>query len=251
MWLAPNALWTLIVQSDGISKTVLLLLLGMSVLCWMFFLTKSVIVGYKQKQINSALRKIDQSMDITDLVAYAKDQNGTVDACLIARMATFLNTVLKGSYAMQGLSAQELDMVLNNLDQTIVELVEKEREYLSVISTAAGVAPLLGLFGTVWGLIHAFIRISERQVADISTVAPGIAEALITTLAGLLVAIPALVMFNILAARVRSFEVGLQALADRIAVIVEYSLMIRKMNATYQKIPTNPTHERSVTHSAG
>ena len=81
-----------------------------------------------------------------------------------------------------------------NVDAIVVH----EESYLPFLSTSAAVAPLLGLFGTVWGLIHAFMRISEKQVADITTVAPGIAEALVTTLAGLFVAIPALIMFNYL-----------------------------------------------------
>jgi biopolymer transport protein TolQ len=94
-------------------------------------------------------------------------------------------------------------------------------EYLAVLSSSAAVAPLLGLFGTVWGLIHAFIRISETQVADIATIAPGIAEALITTLAGLLVAIPALVMFNYLHTKTRALEQQLITLADRITFIFQ------------------------------
>ena len=78
-----------------------------------------------------------------------------------------------------------------------------EESYLPFLFTSASVSPLLGLFGTVWGLVHAFIRISEKQSADITTVAPGIAEALITTLAGLLVAVPALVMYHYLIAQIR------------------------------------------------
>jgi len=79
----------------------------------------------------------------------------------------------------------------------------------------------LGLFGTVWGLVHAFIRISEKQSADITTVAPGIAEALITTLAGLLVAIPALVMYHYLMSEIRTIERQLFILADKFSFIVQ------------------------------
>ena len=61
-------------------------------------------------------------------------------------------------------------------------------------------------FGTVWGLIHAFMGIAQQKSADISAVAPGIAEALITTLGGLIIAIPALVMFNYLTSEVRKLK---------------------------------------------
>ena len=77
-------------------------------------------------------------------------------------------------------------------------MILHDEAYVPILSSCAAVAPLLGLFGTVWGLIHAFLQISQTQVADLATVAPGISEALITTLAGLMVAIPALIMYNYL-----------------------------------------------------
>ena len=82
------------------------------------------------------------------------------------------------------------------LAQTVDVVMAHEESYVSLLATSAAIAPLLGLFGTVWGLVHAFMSIHELQSADIATVAPGIAEALITTLVGLMLAIPALVMFN-------------------------------------------------------
>ena len=92
---------------------------------------------------------------------------------------------------------------------------------LSILSTSAAVSPLLGLFGTVWGLIHAFIRISERQSADIATVAPGIAEALITTLTGLAVAVPSLIMFNYCRSQVGKIEQMFLTLSDNFIVKIQ------------------------------
>ncbi len=83
---------------------------------------------------------------------------------------------------------------------------------------------MLGLFGTVWGLVHAFVSISQKQSADIATVAPGIAEALITTLAGLMVAIPALVMFVYLNTMVKDIEQKSMNLADRF-ILIAHRLM--------------------------
>ena len=112
-----------------------------------------------------------------------------------------------------------------HINQTVDTLVSNEESYLPLLSTSAAVAPLLGLFGTVWGLVHAFIRISEKQSADITVVAPGIAEALITTLAGLVVAIPALVMYNYLVVRVRQIEDQIVNLADKVSFIIQHELM--------------------------
>ncbi len=108
-----------------------------------------------------------------------------------------------------------------HIDNNIESVIMHNESYLPVLSSCANVATLLGLFGTVWGLIHSFMRISESQVADIATMAPGIAEALITTLAGLIVAIPALMMFNYLHTKTRMLEHNLIILADRMTFIFQ------------------------------
>ena len=83
----------------------------------------------------------------------------------------------------------------------------------------------MGLFGTVWGLIQAFMAIGEKQSADIAAVAPGIAQALTTTLAGLLVAIPAFVMFSYLSWQLKSLEQKLMQFADRSVLVIQKLLM--------------------------
>jgi biopolymer transport protein TolQ len=77
---------------------------------------------------------------------------------------------------------------------------------LSLLAITVSVSPFLGLFGTVWGVMGAFMSIGMRGSADISTVGPGIAEALITTVVGLAVAIPALVGYNLIISRLRKME---------------------------------------------
>jgi biopolymer transport protein ExbB/TolQ len=100
----------------------------------------------------------------------------------------------------------------DNLYHTVDDIMHHEESLLWILSTSAGAATLLGLFGTVWGLVHSFVSISEKQTADIATIAPGVAEALVTTLAGLVVAIPALIMFNYLNNQVRRMEQQLYTL---------------------------------------
>jgi len=77
---------------------------------------------------------------------------------------------------------------------------------LPVLGTFVTVSPFLGLLGTVWGIMEAFLDIRARGSAHITVVAPGISDALITTVYGLLVAIPALIFYNIFRSRVNNFE---------------------------------------------
>lgn len=87
----------------------------------------------------------------------------------------------------------------------ITEISDLETS-LPVLSTFVSVSPFLGLLGTVWGIMEAFLDIRARGSAHITIVAPGISDALITTVYGLLVAIPALIFYNIFRSRVNNYD---------------------------------------------
>ncbi len=80
-----------------------------------------------------------------------------------------------------------------------------------VLATIGSTAPFVGLFGTVWGIMNAFIGISEAQTTNLAVVAPGIAEALLATALGLVAAIPAVVIYNVFARSITGYR---QVLAD-------------------------------------
>lgn len=107
--------------------------------------------------------------------------------------------------------------LLENVERALVTAIEEERALserrLPFLATTAAVGPLLGLFGTVWGIMGSFMAIGERGTANIVAVAPGIAEALIVTAAGLGTAIPAAVAYNHYLGRVRGLEEELGAFA--------------------------------------
>jgi biopolymer transport protein TolQ len=214
-----NSLWQLVYQSDTVSKIVLLILLGMSIACWAVFLGKLAMLRIKEQQFKKINKKALTAKNITDLVDIATNSRNSAPSYFISKNLTFLKEIV--SSVNQKISSYEWESVERNIDNNIEAMLSHNEEYLPILSSSAAVAPLLGLFGTVWGLIHAFIRISETQVADIATIAPGIAEALITTLAGLLVAIPALIMYNYLHTKTRALEQQLIMLSDRITFIFQ------------------------------
>jgi biopolymer transport protein TolQ len=105
--------------------------------------------------------------------------------------------------------------LLENVERALVTAIEEEvalaERRLPFLATTAAVGPLLGLFGTVWGIMTSFMAIGARGSANIQAVAPGIAEALIVTACGLAAAIPAAVAFNHYLGRVRVLEEELGA----------------------------------------
>lgn len=223
---AGNSLWYLIVQSDAMSKGVLLILLGMSIACWAVFLCKIFLVLAKKRQLAAALKEVRHVTSIEQFVAFAAENKGTIAGYFLSKNLTYLKSLL----AKNNVDATRPDSIIwdqfqNHLDQTVDNLVAQEESYVSLLHTSAGVSPLLGLFGTVWGLVHSFIRISEKQSADLATVAPGLSEALITTLAGLMVAIPAMVMYNILIVQIKKVEYQLVELSDATGSLVQQLIL--------------------------
>lgn len=212
-----NALWHLIMQSDAICKGVLLILLVLSIATWTIFFYKFILLRNKKKELAQALEQLNNVQTFDDLLSLGYRLNTTVGGYFINRNLAFLKSILETAKLQGriGLTAEEREMVREHSYQVIDDIVAKEETNLPFLSATAAVSPLLGLFGTVWGLVHAFVSISQKQSADIATVAPGIAEALITTLAGLMVAIPALVMFVYLNTMVKNIEQQCTNLADR------------------------------------
>lgn len=215
---AGNSLWLLVAQSDAVSKFVLLILFLMSIICWTLFIGKLLILCIKEKQFKEINRKIQKVKTIQELESIAQAHVHSAPGYFINRVLLFLKET--NFSPLQGIQTHQWELVEKNNENLIDTLLHHDESYLSILSSSAAVAPLLGLFGTVWGLVHSFIRISETQVADIATIAPGIAEALITTLAGLMVAIPALIMFNYLHVKTRALEYQLFILVDRVTFVL-------------------------------
>ena len=97
------------------------------------------------------------------------------------------------------------------------------------LATAGSTAPFIGLFGTVWGIMNAFQGIAYKGSANLAVVAPGIAEALIATAMGLVVAIPSVIAYNYFAQRIRIIEVELDNFSADFLNIVERDIL-RKGN---------------------
>jgi biopolymer transport protein TolQ len=105
--------------------------------------------------------------------------------------------------------------------KAIIDSLATFERNLVVLSTATTASPFLGLLGTCWGIMVSFINIGQQGSASLAVVAPGIAEALIVTIAGLSTAIPALVFFNMLTNRVRSLENEMETFAITVVDFLE------------------------------
>lgn len=101
------------------------------------------------------------------------------------------------------------------MDSAVANEADRLSDRLNFLATVGSVAPFVGLFGTVWGIMNSFFQIGQQQNSSLAVVAPGISEALFATAIGLFAAIPAVIAYNRFSHRVNAFEARLQRFADR------------------------------------
>ena len=101
------------------------------------------------------------------------------------------------------------------METAVAEEADRLSERLNFLATVGAVAPFVGLFGTVWGIMNSFFQIGAQQNSSLAVVAPGISEALFATAIGLFAAIPAVIAYNRFSHRVNALEAQLQRFADR------------------------------------
>lgn len=209
-----GGVWALIQQSDLMSKMVLMILLALSIICWSLFLYLILRSREQHYYLTRLMQKISVSNDLSVLASSANHYS------LAGQYAQSAAELVKSVGSIRALDARGWELLQHSLLQRAEQLMAYNESAAATLSTTASVAPLLGLFGTVWGLVHAFMNIAATQSADITAVAPGIAEALITTIAGLLVAIPALVMYNVTVSMHTRLRERVYALVDAVLLFL-------------------------------
>lgn len=229
--IGQSSMWGLVFQSDLMTKVVLVCLFITSVFCWAVALYKIILFRIKKQQCKKVTHALKNVTQFDDLFQVTKMYSKTLPGYFLTRILGNIKELLLLQDGAHSQYAQDkgLEFLQMQTDSLVDELLYQEESYTSILSASAAAAPLLGLFGTVWGLVHAFMAISVKQSADIAAVAPGIAEALITTVAGLLVAVPALILFHFVATQVKRIEYDLMVLADK-SLQIARSLVLQKNN---------------------
>lgn len=201
--LAENVTFLRLVAEAGLfAKFILLLLLAMSVIAWGVALDKFRLYRRIEMQARTIRQEARTMRNMQELLSLL-DQGYTGPLMAILResrkvLQSLGSDVSGREYLLVDFQRASQKAMLDSL-----HLLEKN---LVVLSTTTTVSPFIGLLGTCWGIMVAFMRIGSQGSANLSVVAPGIAEALIVTIAGLGTAIPALVFYNMLTNRVRGLE---------------------------------------------
>ncbi|AXP03423.1 MULTISPECIES: protein TolQ [Pseudomonas] len=192
-------IWGLISDASLLVKAVMLTLLLASLLSWYLIIQRSAVLQRNERQFNGFMQRFRSTQDLLPLYrehAQVREEDGGVTPIFQAGLLAF-------TQLNQPSSTPEvvLEGVERSLQVAISEQEVQLEKGLQFLATVGSVSPYIGLFGTVWGIMNAFLGLSQVQQASLSTVAPGIAEALIATAIGLFAAIPAVIAYNRFAAR--------------------------------------------------
>ena len=228
--LFKGAVWQLIKHMDWFAIIILIGLFCLSVFCIAIIAFKFVALRQQRRTLSILMQRIANSKTIADLAAASKEIQNNVGSALLAQILNELRQLLDHKQSTSGepnktLRKEDFELLEVATLQTIDGLLIEEEAYLPILGTSSSVAPLVGLFGTIWGLIHAFIDISQEKSADIATVAPGMAEALIITLAGLIVAIPAMISFHYFSNELRKIEADLTSISNKFLALTKQTFV--------------------------
>ena len=188
-------IWSLIASASLVVKFVMALLLGVSFMSWLFIFRKMFAIRRARSETDTFEREFWGGNDLNLLYQGAVNNRHSIGSLerifeagfrefskLRGQRGTDASTMVDGARrAMRATYQREMDVL---------------ESHLSFLASAGSVSPYVGLFGTVWGIMHAFRGLANVQQATLAQVAPGIAEALIATAIGLFAAIPAVVAYN-------------------------------------------------------
>ena len=216
-----GALAEMIHNSGPVALTVLGILLIASIFSWTIMFSKWASFSKAASQSQRFLRTFRKSTRLSELASVAEQFKPSP-------LVAVFNEIHDEYYRQtQGRGLPRNPIALERAAQTASsEALTAMESRMTWLATIAAIAPFIGLFGTVWGIIDAFHGLGTAGAATLRAVAPGISEALITTAAGLIVAIPAVIGYNQLTARIREFGARMDDFGRELLNAIENAAMM-------------------------
>lgn len=197
----------LLLQGDGVTRSVALLLLLMSVGSWVVILWKARLLYRASRSVGRSTAAFWQSPTLTQ----AAERLAAFDAdALVSPLLQATQLPPVGSLAAAGERSQQLTRLLRVALQGVVARLQFGQVWLATVGSTA---PFVGLLGTVWGIYHALLGMSDPGQLSLDRIAAPVGEALVMTAAGLAVAIPAVLAYNVQGRAVARIEAELEGFA--------------------------------------
>jgi biopolymer transport protein TolQ len=213
----------LILEASAVVQAVIALLMAVSFMSWYYIFNKWFVVRAARRETETFERKFWSGGDLAALYDRAKAERhhaGSMERIFEAGFAEFLKL-----HHQAGLEAKDkVDSARRAMRATFQREMDYLESHLSFLASVGSVSPYVGLFGTVWGIMHAFRGLANVGQATLASVAPGIAEALVATAIGLFAAIPAVLAYNRFAHDVDRLAVRFESFTEEFSNILRRQL---------------------------
>lgn len=215
---------SLIARSGFFAKFIILILFGLSVVSWAVMIERGRLLMRLQVLGREFWQRFEQTRsgesNMRELAEWSQDNRSSP----LARIFDYFASEYWPLYQQRRGAAENdsllLGLLRRGVDRELSESLAQQARGLGWLATLSSVAPFLGLLGTVWGIMRSFIELGRQGTATLDAVGPGIAEALITTVCGLAVAIPAVVAYNYFMRRLQAQEDEMERLSSVLADVI-------------------------------
>jgi len=227
---APSAnlsLWGLFTQADIVVQLVMAILLLASVWVWAIIIEKS----FSLRRVNREANAFEDAFWSGGSLDELYDREGADPANPIAAVFGAAMSEWKRTMRVAGLDIvhtavrERIDRAMN---VTIMREMDRLERWMIFLASVGATAPFIGLFGTVWGIMHSFSAIAAMHNTDLAVVAPGIAEALFATAMGLVAAIPSVLAYNKITNDLSRFAARLEGFGSEFSAILSRQTEERK-----------------------
>jgi len=214
--------WQLVVDATLVVKGVIILLVIFFNVCLYIIIYKGIIISRARSQSRKFLEFFWTSRSYDEVYEQSGSYSASPVTAIFRAGYTELAKIKSGEHMKGGPIAKEIgkkdlgeiEIIERSLNRAYTEELTKLEGMIPFLATTGSTAPFIGLFGTVWGIMHSFMNIHDQESVSLMAVAPGIAEALIATAIGLVAAVPAVIAYNYFLRRIRIVSSSMMAFSD-------------------------------------
>jgi len=211
-------------RADVVGKSVMVILALASLWSWTIIFNKIFLISGLKRKAKKFEKVFWSGQSLDELYQqFANTNDHPMSAIFVAALREW-RRAFEGAPLRESLVAGVKDRIEKAMNVTILRETDGLERQLGQLATIGAVAPFIGLFGTVWGIMNSFSAIAARHDTTLAVVAPGIAEALFATAAGLFAAIPAVIFYNRFVAEIGRYTNQLDAFADEFSAILSRQL---------------------------
>ena len=211
-------------RADIIVKSVMVLLLLASLWSWAIIINKWIALGSLKRKAAKFEKTFWSGQSLDELYQQFAARNDHPMAAMFVAALREWRRAFEGGAPKESQIAGVKERIEKAMNVTIMRETDGIERQLGFLATVGSVAPFIGLFGTVWGIMNSFTAIAARHDTTLAVVAPGIAEALFATAMGLFAAVPAVIFYNRFINEISRYANRLDAFAEEFSAILSRQL---------------------------